>query len=43
MAEDRMTTPADVVTKAMTGGQGDTLCDAVAMIVRELMAAESRS
>jgi putative transposase len=40
MAEDRMTTAADVVAKAMGGEHGDLLRDAVALVVRELMEAE---
>ena len=40
MAEDRMTTPADVVAKAMGGEHGDLLRDGVALVVRELMEAE---
>lgn len=40
MAEDRMTTPADVVAMAMGGEHGDLLRDAVGLVVRELMDAE---
>ncbi|MCW2984314.1 MAG: hypothetical protein JWR63_1884 [Conexibacter sp.] len=40
MAEERMMTAGDVVANAMAGEHGDLLCDAVALVVRELMEAE---